>query len=222
MPRSFCFIAVALTIGLSTSLRAGTPQRPGDLLNGKDLAAWTLVAVPSVAAGVACRFNTDGSLAIAGKPVGFLATTVSYENYQLHAEWRWPANAAKNSNGGILLHIASGPANGTAWPLCFQVQLKPTRAGDLLPMNGARFSEKLSTAPDAKTPQLNRVAADSEKPLGEWNSCDIVCRGETIEVAINGVPQNKVTRCSPAAGRIGFQLEGTPFELRNVRIAPVQ
>ena len=130
---------------------------------------------------------------------------------------------AKNSNGGVLLNIAGGPAGGTAWPVCFQAQMKLTRAGDLLPMNGAKFAEKLSTAPDAKTPQLDRTKkADPEKPAGEWNSYDIVCRGDTIEVSVNGVLQNKISKCTPAAGKIGFQLEGTPFELRHVRIAPLK
>jgi len=171
---------------------------------------------------VVCKYNADGSLAVAGKPVSFLATKASYENYRLHAEWRWPKDAAKNSNGGVLLHITSGPTGGTAWPVCLQMQLKLTRAGDLLPMHSAKFAEKLSTPPDAKTPQLDRLAADPEKPLGEWNTCDIVCRGDTIEVTINGVLQNKITKCAPAAGKIGFQLEGTPYELRNVRVAPLR
>jgi hypothetical protein len=32
------------------------------------------------------------------------------------------------------------------------------------------------------------------------------------------VAQNRVSGASPAKGPIGFQLEGTPYELRNVRI----
>jgi len=100
--------------------------------------------------------------------------------------------------------------------------MKLNRAGDMLPMQGATFAEKLSTAPSAKTPQLDRRADSSEKPLGAWNTCDLVCRAGTIEVTINGVLQNKVTQCAPAAGRVGFQLEGTPFELRNVRLAPLR
>ena len=40
----------------------------------------------------------------------------------------------------------------------------------------------------------------------------------TIEVAINGVPQNRITNAKPAEGRIGFQLEGAPYELRNVTL----
>jgi hypothetical protein len=203
--------------------RAESPAKPIDLLNGKDLAAWELVALPATPADLSavCKYNADGSLAVAGKPVSFLATKVAYENYRLHAEWRWPKDAAKNSNGGVLLHIASGPKD-RAWPLSFQVQTKLTRAGDFLPMAGATFAEKLTSAPGAATPILDRQGADSEKPPGEWNSCDIVCRGDTIEVTINGVPQNRVTKVAPAAGKIGFQLEGMPFELRNVRLEPLK
>jgi len=210
------------TLALLASLaRAESPKHPLDLFNGQDLAGWELVAVPATDLATVCHFKADGSLAVAGKPVSFLATKASYENYHLHVEWRWPADAAKNSNSGVLLHISGGPKD-RAWPLCFQMQTKPTRAGDLLPMAGAAFVEKLSTPPEAKTPQLDRRADSSEKPLGEWNACDIVCRGGTIEVTINGVPQNKVTSCLPAAGQIGFQLEGTPYELRNVTIAPLR
>jgi hypothetical protein len=209
---------------LAAFARAETPKQTVELLNGKDLAAWELVTLPATPAEIAtvCKYGADGSLAVAGKPVSFLATKASYDNYRLHVEWRWPANAAKNSNGGVLLNISSGPTNNTAWPVCFQMQLKLTRAGDMLPMNDAKFAEKLSTAPGAKTPQLDRAAADSEKPLGEWNACDIVSRGDTIEVTINGVLQNKISKCAPAAGRIGFQLEGTPYELRNIRLEPLR
>ncbi len=210
---------------IASFARAASPKAPLDLLNGKALAAWELVTLPTTHAAIGdlCTFHADGSLAVVGKPVSYLATKVAYENFRLHAEWRWPANAAKNSNGGVLLHIGSGPTNGTAWPVCFQMQLKPTRAGDMLPMNGGKFAEKLSTPPEAKTPQLDRTqTASSEKPVGEWNSCDIVCRDGTIEVTVNGVLQNKVTACEPASGKIGFQLEGTPYELRNVRVEPLK
>jgi hypothetical protein len=63
---------------------------------------------------------------------------------------------------------------------------------------------------------LDRQKPDSEKPLGEWNIVDIVCRDSTIEWTINGVIQNRVTKCEPHSGKIGIQLEGFPFELRNI------
>jgi hypothetical protein len=218
----FHFLPLAF-LASAVLVRADTPAKKTNLFNGRDLAGWEYVVTPATDITSVCHYNADGSLAVAGKPVGYLAAKQAYENYTLHAEWRWPAKAAKNSNGGVLLNIAGGPAGGTAWPVCFQAQMKLGRAGDLLPMNGATFAEKLSTPPDAKTPQLDRrEKADPEKPLGEWNSYDIVCRKGIIEVTVNGVPQNNVTQCVPANGRFGFQLEGTPFELRNVWIAPLK
>ena len=134
------------------------------------------------------------------------------------ASERW---SDRPGNGGMLVHIASVPKDGR-WPTCFQVQWKNKAVGDLLPMAGAAFAEPLSTPPGAKTPQLNRLGADSEKPVGEWNASDVTCRGNVIEVSVNGVAQNRVTGVSVAEGKVGFQLEGTAFELRNVRITPLR
>ncbi|HWA10576.1 MAG TPA: DUF1080 domain-containing protein [Opitutaceae bacterium] len=214
---------LALPLCLVASVRAESAATI-DLFAAKDFAGMQYVVSPATDIKAVCTRKADGSIAVTGAPIGYLATTASYENYQLHVEWRWPVDAAKTSNGGVLLHIASGPVNGTQWPICFQMQTKPTRAGDILPMGGdAKFAEKLSTPPGAPIPQLARQPADSaEKPFGEWNSCDITCRNGTIEVTINGVFQNKVTQCSPAKGLVGLQLEGTPYELRNMRLTPLK
>ena len=117
----------------------------------------------------------------------------------------------------MLVHISSGPKD-RAWPLSLQIQTKHGAAGDLLPMAGASFAEPLTSAPGAATAIKAHTAPDSEKPAGEWNTCDVTCRDDTIEVTINGVLQNKVTRTTPRAGRIGFQFEGAPFELRHVSL----
>ena len=212
------FSLLALT---AVGTRAGVPAKTADLFNGRDLTGWEFVSPSPADIKTVCTVRPDRVLAVAGKPVGYLVTTGSYENYRLHVEYRWPADAAQNSNSGVLVHVASGPVDRNTWPRCFQVQTKVTRAGDLLPMAGAKFAEPLSTAPGAHTPQLERRQPDSEKPLGEWNSLDLVCRGDTIACTVNGVRQNRVTRCEPREGRIGFQLEGTPFELRNIRLAPL-
>ncbi len=193
-----------------------------DLWNGRDLTGWEFISPTPAEIKAVCTIRPDGVLAVAGKPVGYLVTTGSYENYRLHVEFRWPADAVKNSNSGVLVHVASGPVDRNTWPLCFQVQTKHTRFGDLPPMAGAKFVEPLSTAPGAMTPQLERRQPDSEKPLGEWNSFDIVCRGDTLEVSVNGVLQNTVTRCEPHAGKIGIQCEGFPYELRNLRLTPLE
>ncbi len=202
---------------LLLSLLSLTRISAADLFNGRDFTDWELITLPTTQASIkaVCHYNADGSLAVAGQPVCYLATTATYENYTLHAEWRW---SDKPGNGGILLHIASGPKD-RAWPLCLQVQTKNKSVGDLIPMAGATFAEPLD--PAAKVPARAHSAADSEKPVGAWNSCDIVCRDGTISVSVNGVPQNEISRATPHSGRIGFQLEGIPFELRAVRLTPL-
>lgn len=201
-------ITLAALVGGITSLTAA------DLFAGGKLSNWEFITNPATDIATVCTVRPDGVIAISGSPIGYMATTAAHQNYRLHVEWRWSAEPA---NGGIMLNIASGPKD-RQWPICLQVQLKHTRAGDVIPMAGATFAEM----PAAPATQFDRRTDNSEKPPGEWNVCDIVCRGDEIECTVNGVPQNHITKCEPAAGTIGFQLEGAPFELRNVRIESLQ
>ena len=205
-----CSILATLILLASTS--CAVP--PGELFNGRDFAGWEFVTTPATDIGGVCKILPDGVIAATGSPTGFIATTTSYENYRLHAEWRWPG---KPGNGGVLVHISSGPQD-RAWPLSIQIQTKNKNVGDVLPMAGATFAEPLTSPPGAATAIRAHTAADCEKPAGEWNTCDLICRGDTIEVIINGVLQNKVTQAVPRRGRIGFQFEGTPYELRRVSV----
>jgi hypothetical protein len=200
-------VALAILTVLASSLDAAPPV---ELFSGHDFAGWEFVTDPATEINAVCRLLPDGTIAAAGMPVGFIATTVGYENYRLHAEWRWPG---KPGNSGVLVHINPGPKD-RAWPRCIQIQTKYKSVGDVLPMAGATFAEPL--APEQKIPQRLHTAPNSEKPAGEWNTCDITCRGDTIEVTINGILQNRMTRVSPHSGCIGFQFEGTPYELRRV------
>jgi hypothetical protein len=187
------------------------------LFNGRDFSGWELQTTPAAAVVDAFQMLPDGVIASAGKPSGFIVTRESYRNYKLHVEWRWPG---KPGNGGVLLHISPGTFD-RVWPVSLQVQTKFGNAGDLLPMAAASFAEPLTSAPGAETRIKARTAADSEKPAGEWNVCDIVSRDGMVEVTVNGVLQNRVSNVSPASGRIGFQLEGTPYELRRVELTPL-
>jgi len=195
---------------LAVAAKAAAPVTA--LFNGRNLAGWDFVGTPVTDIATVCTVRPDGVIAATGSPVGFIATTATHANYSLHAEWRWPGQPG---NSGVLVHISSGPKD-RAWPLSFQVQTKNKSVGDLLPMAGATFAEPLTSAPGAATAIKAHTAPDSEKPAGEWNTCDVLCRGDTIEVTINGVFQNRITGCSLGGGQIGFQFEGTAFELRAV------
>ena len=179
--------------------------------------ALELVTTPAAEPSAVWTRGADGVIRVSGKPAGYISTRASYTNYRLHVEWRWPG---KPGNAGVLLHVASGPKDG-AWPLSVQVQTKHGFAGDILPMAGAGFAEPLTSAPGAYPAIKGHTGLDSERPAGEWNSADILARDGVIEVSVNGVPQNRVSAVTPSAGRIGFQLEGLPYELRNISITPL-
>jgi hypothetical protein len=214
-------VALGALLSLGGAARAQTPPPTIDLFADDSFAGWSVVAPENPDIRSICT-RTPNGIAVAGAPVGYLATETSYENYRLRFEYRWPTTAAPRSNGGVLLHVSSAPVAPSPWPTCIQLQTKIQYAGDLLQMFGSTFAEPITTPAKGTTPPIRaRQQATSELPLGEWNSVEVVCRGGTIEVRINGVLQNRVTQVEPHAGHIGLQLEGAPFELRNVRLTPL-
>lgn len=199
-------------LGATVVLLAMQSGSAAPLFNGRNFDGWELKTTPATTVDQVFSVLPQGVIASTGQPGGFLATTKSYANYTLHVEWRWNG---KPGNGGVLLHISDGPMD-RVWPLSLQVQTKHGSAGDLLPMAGAAFAEPLTSAAGTEPRIKGKMAADSELAVGQWNVADIVARDDVVELSINGVVQNRVTGVKPAAGRIGFQLEGAPYELRNV------
>jgi len=56
----------------------------------------------------------------------------------------------------------------------------------------------------------------SEKPAGEWNTLEITCSKDNLEILVNGVLQNKASRLSVSSGSICLQSEGGPMQFRNI------
>jgi hypothetical protein len=210
MRLTLCLLAALV---FSPVLRAASPA-PTVLFDGKDLAGWTCVTQNNADISTICTVK-DGVMVVAGNPKGYLLLTAPPPaNYSIHFEYRWTSQNPKN-NSGLLVNISSGPVQQGLWPDCFQIQTKTQRAGDLIPMGGAKCAE----VPAGKT-QRDRQAPASEKPNGEWNACDTVVQGDTIQCTVNGVLQNRITQCVPASGKVGFQLEGYPYEMRNITLTP--
>lgn len=154
---------------------------------------------------------TNGVIVCQGKPPGYARTLQAYRDYDLHAEWRFPSGPG---NSGIFLHI--NPPD-KVWPYCFEVQLLSGDAGEVRMNGGSKANGTTARHPNF----VPRQQPGSEKPLGQWNSCDIVCRSNTITVRVNGVLQNSVTGTSAGFGAIGLQAEGKAVEFRNLEIKPL-
>jgi hypothetical protein len=130
----------------------------------------------------------------------------TFSDYKLHVEWRWPVEA---TNSGIFVH-AQLP--DTIWLRCIECQLQAGNAGDFVCMNGADMNERI----DKSKKSVKKMGASSEKPVGEWNTMEVNCKGNSIEVYVNGVLQNKATGINLTKGHICLQSEGKTVEFKNV------
>jgi len=175
------------------------------LFNGKDLSNWVFhLKDPSVDPSKIFQVQND-VIHIKGDPFGYMRTVDPYSEYKLHVEYRWPTEA---SNSGIFIHAL--PPD-TIWLKTFECQLKAGNAGDFVCMSGATMNEK-----KGNSIVVAKLAASSEKPVGEWNTVEIICKSNTIEVAVNGMLQNKATGISHSRGHVCLQSEGKDIEFRNV------
>jgi hypothetical protein len=160
----------------------------------------------------------DGVIHCEGKPNGYLRTSKDYANYQLHFEWRWDG---KPTNSGVLLH-KTGP--DLLWPTSVEAQLRHENAGDFYLINLSSMTVNGQQLGPVVKPYLRAAKQNlsNEKPPGEWNSYDIVCDGDSIQLTVNGLLQNKGTGAKPSSGAICLQSEGSPIQFRNIYLKPLE
>jgi hypothetical protein len=197
------------------------PIRPTEkiaLFNGKSFDGWTKVIK---AEKDACPDKTwkieEGMIKCSGTPFGYLRTQQSYADYKLHVEYRWADTTTKSPNSGIFV-FTTGPDNFFL-PKAIEAQLKMGSAGDWVLLSTAT----LNGIENKGTKSVKRQAtAGSEKPRGEWNTVDVIVKGKTVEVSVNGVLMNKGADVYTDAGQICLQSEGGAIDFRMVTIEPIE
>jgi len=203
--RSSTIIAVIL-VSLPAYIKSQQVTAETKLFNGKDLNNWVFkLKDPSVDPTKVFTVS-NGVIHIGGNPFGYMRTKETYSDYKLHVEWRWPAEA---TNSGVFVNVQKPD---TIWPKCVECQLQAGNAGDFVCMNGADMTEHT----DKTKPFVKKLAQSSEKPVGQWNIMEVTCSGNSIEVKVNGVLQNKATNVNISKGSICLQSEGKDVEFRNV------
>lgn len=208
--KSLQILMLLVLIMLGTTSANYAQTQTTQLFNGKDLSNWRFFLREATADPAVVFTVKDGVIHIKGD-YGYMVTKDVYANYKLHVEWMYPTEL---SNSGILLHL-QGP--DAIWPLEIEVQLKAGSAGDLVCMGGSDMRERL----DKNNRMVTKLAPSTEKPVGEWNSADIICNANSITVYVNGVLMNKGTYTSITKGGIGLQSEGKDIEFRNVVVSPL-
>lgn len=191
------------SIVLALAIVTAGPEIP--LVTSNEAAQFDLVGIKSDTLSI-----KDGVISVTGKPNGYFASKASYKNYKLKFDWRYerPADlksdAAFRGNGGLLIHI-DGPDK--VWPRCLEVQLMNSDAGNTFALDGKFLG--------SKDPAAQKEAI---KPVGQWNSQVVECKNGAVTCWINGIEVSSGKGADPSQGRIGWQSEGDPFQLRNVSI----
>jgi len=212
MPAIAAVCALALTL-----VMPGCGAKKAELFNGVDFDGWTLF-IPGDSVDVNQVWSVkEGVICCTGMPNGYMRTNESFSNYELHLEWRW---AGEPTNSGVLLHCQG---EDRVWPNCIECQLKAGDAGDFVLIGpGAISVDGERTLNDDGFAVIGKKEQSSEKPAGQWNHYDIVCRAGSISCSVNGVLQNSGTDASNTSGPIALQSEGSAIEFRNIMITPLR
>lgn len=205
------FAAIFTSILAATTLcKAGEAVQ---LFNGQDLNNWSFFLEDATVDPNSVFSVQDGVINIKGQPFGYMYTKVKYEDFYLHAEWCYPTEP---SNSGIFLYVQ----DPKFWPNAIECQLFATKAGDFVLLGGSDMTEYKLPEGQTERPKFPIVEArgeSSEKPVGQWNSADIICKDGKITVFINGKLRNEGTSVNKS-GHIGLQSEGGTVLFRNVNL----
>jgi len=169
----------------------------------------------------------EGKLVSLGKPGGHLVTNDSFSNYRLAVEYRF---AREGGNCGVLVHASKPRRLYGMFPQSIEVQMMHGNAGDfwcigeniVVPdMEKRRPRKEPSQAFGGEATDARRIlnlTDGSEKPLGEWNSMEIECRGDEVKVLVNGTLVNHGKGSTATSGKIAIQSEGVEVEFRKVEL----
>jgi mono/diheme cytochrome c family protein len=151
----------------------------------------------------------NGTIVCSGKPYGYMYTEKKYLNFTLKLDYRFPPYPGMRSdedfygNSGYLLFINTLQV----WPPYIEIQ-------------GGHFGvlSVTVTGSPAQFTVDNEARRRALRPVGAWNSIEIVSENGQVKSSLNGVLVSTVTQHSYPAGYIGFQSEGSEIHWRNIRI----
>ncbi len=199
------------------------------LFNGKNLSGWKPFFGPNAPADTSKVWTVkDRTLICDGSAKGYLRTEKEYGDYALRLQWKWGTKRGGNfgfHGSGIFLH-AQGPDG--LYPKSVEVEFSVGRlgaleSGDLVLFGGFR----LMGGPEGKAPPLRRPGRDltayakvrnAERPVTEWNTCEITCRGDTIQVVLNDQLVNQGIDAGHTRGWILLESVAVPIHFRNIEI----
>lgn len=246
---TFCFLSTS--VFAQKSLFNGKNLKNWDIFLGSPITGFEDLAKKATPASTYSIVEIDGIkvIHISGDIFASLATKKEYADYHLRLEFKWGEKVYGKRNSGLLYHSygSFGAAFGT-WMANIEHQLMHENLGDTYLMANTYCESKVLKSDDGKSfnysPQGQltsfsetdngrsvKKAKDAEKPLGEWNTVDLYCFGQTAVHVVNGQVVMVNTNCSKVEnglkipltkGKIQLQSEGGEFFIRKIEIEKIK
>lgn len=241
---------------------AATPAPSGwtPLFNGRDLDGWTAnwAKAPVDDRPASSLFTVENGVlrVYAAEPAGsaqqqaYLQTNADYGDYRLSLEYKWgekkyPPRMDALRDSGVIYHIWG--ARPLDWAYGVEAQIQEGDTGDIIVISTQGTSEVLretqryAPAKEGGVTQTIgqfgrsvkiRHGALNELP-GQWNTLEIVVRGDTATHIVNGFVNLRVTGLKKwdqatsswvrlDRGKIALQAEFAEVSFRNIRIRPLR
>lgn len=215
---SAALLSLIAASGCRAQQAGGAPDGFRPLFNGRDLAGWVYGTsggnMNKAGRGYQVR---DGAIFSTAADGGNLFTDRDYDDFIFRFEFKLTPNA----NNGIGIRA---PLEGDAAYAGMEIQVLDDSGSDYTKLQPWQYHGSI----------YNVVAAKrgSQKPVGEWNTEEILADGDHIRVTVNGkvivdaklsdVHDPEVLKKHPGlarkTGRIGFLGHGAEVEFRNLYI----
>lgn len=252
---TFLFITLSIIMFFTSCEK---PWQP--LFNGENLDNWdkhlgtsltgyedlALTATPGNVFSVV-EENGEKLIRISGVVNGSLATRDTFQNYHLQLVFKWGDEIFSSQNSGLLYHSFGdfGVAIGT-WMTNIECQLMHERLGDTYLMENTYCETAVKEveggfiyAKDGEVKKFGKdfngrgikKAVDAENPLGEWNTVDLFCVGQTAVHVVNGqitMVNNNTGKVENGqvipltSGKIQLQSEGAELFVKSIQVKPIK
>ena len=207
-------LAIALLLSGFAYLSSGCCAAPyadyATLFDGQDLSRFVIEED--------ARFSVcDGKLFVDGGR-GWLRSVDTFDDFVLRLDFRF---LEAEANSGIFVRTESSTSSETTWPdNGYQVQCFDDLDGErpiasFIPYGGPDFTDEHHEF------DRNRIRAAYRGP-GEWNTYEIECLGESVNVRLNDVPVSRAWNVKNLTGHIGIQAEDGRVEFRSLRILELE
>ena len=252
---SFFFITLSLIMFFTSCEKPWQPLFNGENLDnwdkhlGTPLTGYEDLALTATPGNVFTVVEENGEklIRISGVVNGSLATRDTFQNYHLQLVFKWGDEIFSRQNSGLLYHSFGdfGVAIGT-WMTNIECQLMHERLGDTYLMENTYCETAVKEveggfiyAKDGEVKKFGKdfngqgikKAVDAENTLGEWNTVDLFCVGQTSVHVVNGqitMVNNNTGKVENGqvipltSGKIQLQSEGAELFVKSIQIKPIK